>query len=231
MDLSNAPDEARFRQDLRTWLEKSLPELPWPEPAYLVEKAPFWRQWQSTLFEAGYAGLTCPCEYGGQGLDERMRAIFGEECDLAGAPERLNTIGEDFAGPTIVHFGSEAQKQRFLRPILTGEEIWCQLFSEPESGSDLASLRTRATKVADGWGRRRAGEKHLGGGGGGIFVEEMMLDLPRVVVAEPVGEHHLRERVLEQAVLVAFVPRLRQLQFREHAEAHGLFSAIERRRI
>jgi alkylation response protein AidB-like acyl-CoA dehydrogenase len=151
VDLSDAQDEARFRYDLGTWLEKSLPELPWPEPADLVERAPFWRRWQAMLFEAGYAGLTWPREYGGQGLDERMRAIFGEECDRAGAPERLNTIGEDFAGPTIVRFGSEAQKQRFLRPILTGEEIWCQLFSEPESGSDLASLRTRATKVADGW--------------------------------------------------------------------------------
>src|SRR5882757_6340331 len=151
MDLSDAPDEARFRQDLRAWLEKSLPELPWPEPADMVEKAPFWRRWQAMLFEAGYAGLTWPREYGGQGLDERMRAIFGEECDLAGAPERLNTIGEDFAGPTIVHFGSQAQKERFLRPILTGEEIWCQLFSEPDSGSDLASLRTKATKVEGGW--------------------------------------------------------------------------------
>ena len=103
------------------------------------------------LFEAGYAGLTWPREYGGQGFDERMRAIFGEECDLAGAPERLNTIGEDFAGPTIAHFGSDAQKQRFLRPILTGEDIWCQLFSEPDAGSDLASLRTKATKVDGGW--------------------------------------------------------------------------------
>src|SRR5215471_4490687 len=147
MDLSDAPDEARFRQDLRTWLQKSLPQLPWPEPADLVERAPFWRRWQAMLFEAGYAGLTWPREYGGQGLDERMRAIFGEECDRARAPERLNTIGEDFAGPTIARFGSQAQKQRFLRPILTGEEIWCQLFSEPESGSDLASLRTTATRV------------------------------------------------------------------------------------
>jgi alkylation response protein AidB-like acyl-CoA dehydrogenase len=151
MDLADAPDEARFRQDLRIWLEKRLLELPWPEPADLVAKAPFWRKWQSMLFEAGYAGLTWPREYGGQGLDERMRAIFGEECDLAGAPERLNIIGEDFAGPTIVHFGSGAQKQRFLRPILTGEEIWCQLFSEPDSGSDLASLLTKATKVEGGW--------------------------------------------------------------------------------
>jgi len=151
MDLADSPDEAQFRQDLRTWLEKSLPELSWPEPADLVEQAPFWREWQTLLFKAGYAGLTWPKEYGGQGLDERMRAIFGEECDRAGAPERLNTIGEDFTGPTIAHFGSEAQKERYLRPILTGEEIWCQLFSEPDSGSDLASLRTKATKVEGGW--------------------------------------------------------------------------------
>jgi alkylation response protein AidB-like acyl-CoA dehydrogenase len=151
MDLADAPDEARFRQEVRTWLEKRLPELPWPEPADLTEKLAFWRAWQAKLYEAGYAGLTWAREYGGQGLDERMRAVFGEECDRAGAPERLNTIGEDFAGPTIAHFGSEAQKQRYLRPILAGEEIWCQLFSEPESGSDLASLRTKATKVDGGW--------------------------------------------------------------------------------
>jgi alkylation response protein AidB-like acyl-CoA dehydrogenase len=159
VDLSDTPEEARFRQDLRTWLQKSLAELPWPEPADLVERAPFWRRWQAMLFEAGYAGLTWPREYGGQGLDERMRAIFGQECDRAGAPERLNTIGEDFAGPTIARFGSEAQKQRFLRPILTGEEIWCQLFSEPESGSDLASLRTKATRV------KGEGPGETGGGG------------------------------------------------------------------
>jgi alkylation response protein AidB-like acyl-CoA dehydrogenase len=151
MDLADAPDEARFRQELRTWLEKRLPELPWPEPTELTEKPAFWRVWQAMLHEAGYAGLTWPREYGGRGLDERMRAIFGEECDLAGAPERLNTIGEDFAGPTIAHFGSAEQKRRYLRPILTGAEIWCQLFSEPDSGSDLASLRTKATKVDGGW--------------------------------------------------------------------------------
>ncbi|AJE87309.1 acyl-CoA dehydrogenase [Streptomyces albus] len=151
MDLSDAPDEARFRHDIRGWLQSSLPSLPWPEPGDLSKKAAFWRQWQRMLFDAGYAGLTWPKEYGGQGLDERMRAIFTEECDLAGAPERLNIIGEDFAGPTIAHFGTDAQKERYLRPVLTGEEIWCQLFSEPDSGSDLASLRTKAKKVDGGW--------------------------------------------------------------------------------
>ena len=83
-----------------------------------------------------------------------MRAIFTEECDRAGVPERLNIIGEDFAGPTIAHFGTDAQKQRYLRPILTGEEIWCQLFSEPDSGSDLASLRTKAVRATGAGGSR-----------------------------------------------------------------------------
>ncbi|MCW2714679.1 MAG: acyl-CoA dehydrogenase [Frankiales bacterium] len=151
MDITDAPDEAEFRDQVRAWLEKALPQLSWPEPADMADKAPFWRPWQQLLFEAGYAGLTWPTEHGGQGLDERMRSIFNEECDRAGAPERLNTIGEDFAGPTIAHFGTEAQKARLLRRILTGEDIWCQLFSEPDSGSDLASLRTRATKVDGGW--------------------------------------------------------------------------------
>ena len=157
MDLSDAPDEAEFRDRVRAWLDASLPALPWPEPPVLEDKLPFWQQWQRLVFDAGYAGLTWAREFGGAGLDERMRAIFTEECDRAGAPERLNIIGEDFAGPTIARFGSDAQKQRYLRPILAGEEIWCQLFSEPEAGSDLASLRTRAVRADGGW--RVTGQK------------------------------------------------------------------------
>src|SRR5574340_721 len=151
MDLADSPEEARFRADVRAWLEQTLPTLPWPEPVDLVEKVPFWQQWQKLLFDSGYGGLSWPKEYGGQAADPIRKAIFTEELDRAGAPERLNTIGEDFAGPTIIDFGTDAQKERFLRPILTGEEIWCQLFSEPEAGSDLASLRTKATKVDGGW--------------------------------------------------------------------------------
>ena len=159
-DLAGPPDEARFAAAARAWLRDNLPRLPWPEPAGLERQAAFWRHWQQMLFEAGYAGLTWPAEYGGQGLDERMRAIFTEECARAGAPDRLNIIGEDFAGPTIAHFGSAAQKERYLRPILTGAEIWCQLFSEPDSGSDLASLRTKASRVPeDGDGWRISGQK------------------------------------------------------------------------
>jgi alkylation response protein AidB-like acyl-CoA dehydrogenase len=151
MDFEETPSETGFRNELRSWLAVQLPQLPWPEPVDLEDKAPFWRLWQRMLYEGGYAGLTWKKEYGGQGADERLRNVFSEECDRAGAPERLNTIGEDFAGPTIAHFGSAAQKERHLRPILTGEDIWCQLFSEPDSGSDLASLRTKATKVDGGW--------------------------------------------------------------------------------
>src|ERR1700712_1323930 len=109
MKVEEAPREALFRDEARPWLEKRLPELPWPEPADMADKAPFWRQWQSMLFEAGYAGLSWPKEYGGQGANPAIRGIFSEECDLAGAPERLNTIGEDFAGPTISVFGTAEQ--------------------------------------------------------------------------------------------------------------------------
>ncbi|MBF4478152.1 Acyl-CoA dehydrogenase [Rhodococcus rhodochrous J3] len=151
MELADSPDEARFRAEVREWAETAVATLPWPEPVDLVDKVPFWRQWQQLLFEAGYGGMSWPQEYGGQAADPIRKAIFTEEMDRVGAPERLNTIGEDFAGPTIIDFGTPAQKERFLRPILTGEEIWCQLFSEPEAGSDLASLRTKATKVDGGW--------------------------------------------------------------------------------
>ncbi|MFR9804988.1 acyl-CoA dehydrogenase family protein [Pseudonocardia sp. RS010] len=157
MDLADSPEEAEFRGRVRAWLAEALPTLPWPEPVELAEKLPFWRQWQRLLFEGGYAGMSWPREYGGQGADAKIRAVFTDEADRAGAPERLNTVGEDFAGPTIIAFGTDEQKQRFLRPILTGDELWCQLFSEPDSGSDLASLRTRAVKVDGGW--RISGQK------------------------------------------------------------------------
>jgi alkylation response protein AidB-like acyl-CoA dehydrogenase len=151
VDLSDLPEEAAFRARLREWMPPALDRLAWPEPVELLARRPFWQQWQRALYDAGLAGLSWPPEYGGAGLGANLRAVFTEECDRLGAPERLNIIGEDFAGPTLVDFGSPAQKERFLRPILTGDDIWCQLFSEPGAGSDLASLRTRATRVEGGW--------------------------------------------------------------------------------
>lgn len=151
MDLKDSPAEAEFRTSAREWLQSHVPQLDGRDPARLEEKAEYWRTWQRLLFEAGYAGLTWPEQYGGRGADAKIRAVFNEELDRASAPERLNIIGEDFAGPTIIQFGTREQQNRYLRPILTGEQIWCQLFSEPEAGSDLASLRTTATKVDGGW--------------------------------------------------------------------------------
>src|ERR1700722_14589443 len=110
MDLADSPEEAAVRARVGAWLADALPALPWPEPSELAAKLPFWRQWQRLLFEAGFAGISWPREYGGDGADGKIRSIFPEEADRAGAPERLNTVGEDFAGPTIVAFGTEAQE-------------------------------------------------------------------------------------------------------------------------
>ncbi|WP_406691956.1 acyl-CoA dehydrogenase family protein [Saccharopolyspora sp. ID03-671] len=221
MELSDSTEQQRFRSEVREWLGRVLPRLPWPEPADLVGKRPFWQQWQRMLYDAGYAGLSWPKEYGGVGANAQYRAIFNEELDRAGAPERLNTIGEDFAGPTIIDFGTEEQKKRYLKPILTGEQIWCQLFSEPESGSDLASLRTKATKVDGGW--RISGQKiwtsraHLAAhaillartGGGdrhkGITYFLLPMDSPGVTVrplAHMLGEAEFNEVFLDDV----FVP-------------------------
>ena len=151
MELKDSPAEAEFRERIRSWLGETLPKLGGAEPHRLEEKRDYWGTWQRLLYDAGYAGLSWPAEFGGGGADAKITAGVTEETDRAGAPERLNIIGEDFGGPTIIAFGTQDQQERYLRPILTGEHIWCQLFSEPESGSDLASLRTTAVKVDGGW--------------------------------------------------------------------------------
>src|SRR5271167_491654 len=151
MDLRYTAPEQAFRQELRAWLVATLPgvgALPshddWPgRRAYDL-------RWQKLLFEAGYAGVDWPAEGGGRASSPVEQLIFKEECERAGAPYvGVNFVGLLHAGPTIIAEGSVAQRERFLPAILRGEEVWCQGFSEPDAGSDLASLRTRAVRDGD----------------------------------------------------------------------------------
>src|ERR687894_1877650 len=148
MDLTLSPSEQAFRDELRGWLAENHPgEDPPGDDAQFEHR----RTWQGRLFEAGYAGFSWPKEYGGRGATLVEQALFGEEMARAKAPPPVNVLGMVMGGPVVITHGSDEQKERWLRPILTGEEIWCQGFSEPESGSDLASLKTRAVKSNGEW--------------------------------------------------------------------------------
>jgi alkylation response protein AidB-like acyl-CoA dehydrogenase len=149
MDLTLSPSEEAFRDEVRGWLEENHPG---PEPeGGLDEVMAFRRQWQRKMHEAGWAGISWPKEYGGRGATLIEQAIFVGEAARQEAPSPANVLGLAMGGPVVIAHGSEEQKARYLEPILTAEEIWCQGFSEPESGSDLASLKTRAVKDGDEW--------------------------------------------------------------------------------
>lgn len=152
MDLNLTPAEREFRDELRAWLEAHVPAHSGAPPADDEGKRAHFerlRDWQGKLFAGGWAGVAWPREYGGRGATLIEQAIFHEELALADAPERLGTIGEGLVGPTIIAVGSEAQKKRYLPSILSGKEIWCQGFSEPNAGSDLAALGTKAVRDGD----------------------------------------------------------------------------------
>src|ERR687894_1068058 len=148
MDLSLSPAEREFRDDVRSWIEANNPG---PEPDSDAELFTFRRAWQRALNERGWAGLSWPTEYGGAGATLVEQAILSEELARAGAPQMANVLGLAMGGPTVIGHGTEEQKQRYLPPILSADEIWCQGFSEPESGSDLASLKTRAVHNGGEW--------------------------------------------------------------------------------
>jgi alkylation response protein AidB-like acyl-CoA dehydrogenase len=149
MDLTLSPSEEEFRDEVRAWLRANHPG---PEPeAGLDEVMAFRREWQLKLHEAGWAGISWPQEYGGRGATMIEQAIFAAEASRQEAPAPANVLGLAMGGPVVIAHGTDEQKARYLEPILTGEEIWCQGFSEPESGSDLASLKTRAVKDGDEW--------------------------------------------------------------------------------
>jgi len=148
MDLTLSPSEEELRDEVRSWLEENHPG---PEPDELDEVIAFRREWQRKLDEAGFAGISWPEEYGGRGATLIEQAVFAQEMARAEAPSPANILGLAMGGPVVIAHGTEEQKQRYLKPILTAEEIWCQGFSEPESGSDLASLKTRAVKDGNEW--------------------------------------------------------------------------------
>ena len=154
MDLRDTPEQARFREAIRGWLRENLPPG-WgtpacPEPATAAERVAFGRQWQRKLFDGGWAGLTWPRAFGGRGASVIESMIYGQEYARARGPNLIQlAVGTALVGPTLIHHGTDAQKERFLAPILKGEEVWCQGFSEPGAGSDLAGLRTRAERDGD----------------------------------------------------------------------------------
>ncbi len=149
MDLTDSPQESAFRDELRAWLAAN----PAGEAPVGDEDAQYdWRRgWQRRLADGGWAAVHWPVEHGGRGATITQSAIFYEELAAAGAPLPANVLGLLLAGPTIRTWGTPEQQERHLVPILTAEEIWCQGFSEPDAGSDLAAVKTRAVKDGDEW--------------------------------------------------------------------------------
>jgi alkylation response protein AidB-like acyl-CoA dehydrogenase len=152
MDFSYSAEDLAFRNELRAWLGKNLPEG-WGktvfEPADEDENARFRLEWERKLYLGGWSGIAWPKTYGGRGATLIEQAIFAEEMARADAPEGLNIIGRNLVATTLFHHGSEAQRRRFLPKIISGEEVWCQGFSEPNAGSDLASVRCQAVREGD----------------------------------------------------------------------------------
>ncbi|MDV6377088.1 acyl-CoA dehydrogenase family protein [Sporosarcina sp. GW1-11] len=155
MDFSFTKKEERFRTELRTWLEENLPEG-WLEgkrdlPEELDEYSAYLRAWQRKLYDGGWAAIAWPKEYGGRDASLMEEIIYHQEMVRVKAPPLINYIGIHMVGPTLIDMGTEEQKEKYLKKILTGEEIWCQGYSEPSAGSDLTALKTRAVKDGDRW--------------------------------------------------------------------------------
>ena len=151
MELTPTPEQRSFRDEVRAWLRGNMPRewtarLAASSDVPRAEAYDLLRDWQRRLHAAGFIGLTWPREYGGRGLTFMEEMILAEEMALAKAPPVLNILGIGMAGPTIIAYGTEEQKKRHLPKILSADEIWCQGYSEPNAGSDLASLQTRAVR-------------------------------------------------------------------------------------
>lgn len=148
MDLNLTPAEQQFRDEARAWLEANLP-APFTGVRNEEDQGEYFdylRAWQRKVYEGGWAGLSWPKEFGGRGAALIEQAIFQEEWARAEAPPLINVLGLSLIGPTIIAVGTEEQKRRYLPKILSAEEIWCQGFSEPNAGSDVAALGTKAIR-------------------------------------------------------------------------------------
>lgn len=153
MDMTYPPDAEEFRVEIRDWLEANLPSG-WFQPGFEMtpgERKEFNEGWPTKLFEGGWICATWPTEYGGKGLSTMQGVVLSEEFARAKAPLRADFFGDTLVGPTILQWGTEEQKKYFLPRILNGTMRWCQGFSEPDSGSDLASLKTSAVLDGDEW--------------------------------------------------------------------------------
>ncbi len=152
MDLNQTPQELAFRDEVRAWFAAHVPK-DWVRRRNAEEsmqaRFAYLCEWQRKLFDAGWAGISWPKEYGGRGASLMEQVIFIEEMARAEAPPMANVLGLGLIGPTIIAYGNDAQKTRFLKKILSAEEIWCQGFSEPNAGSDLAALSTEAKLDGD----------------------------------------------------------------------------------
>ncbi len=151
MNFDFTEQENRFRKSLRAWLDENAPKLLADGPQYSDPEKRWERamRWHRALHAAGWVGIYWPMEYGGRGSTLVEQYIYEEEMDRIGAPGTINPVGLNIAGPTIMQWGSEEVKRRYLPPILSGDEIWCQGYSEPGAGSDVASLTTRAEDRGD----------------------------------------------------------------------------------
>jgi len=156
LDFTLTPEQEEFRESVRAWLKANMPRE-WDRRVMAASDVPrpeayeFLRTWQRKMYDAGFVGITWPKEVGGRGLTFMEEMILHQEMALAKAPPLLNILGVGMAGPTIVAYGTEEQKQRYPAKILSCEEVWCQGYSEPNAGSDLAALQTRAVKDGEHW--------------------------------------------------------------------------------
>jgi alkylation response protein AidB-like acyl-CoA dehydrogenase len=153
MDLVYPPEAEEFRGVIRDWLRENLPHG-WGEPGFSMtpeERSIFNEEWTAKLFAGGWICASWPAEYGGKGLSLLEQVVLNEEFARAGAPLRADFFGDTLVGPTLLQWGTEEQKQQFIPGILKGEIAWCQGFSEPDAGSDLAGLKTKAELDGDEW--------------------------------------------------------------------------------